>query len=289
MTATALCAQRVARAALSVLGADGVNVFNCSGVAAWQTVFHFHMHVIPRHRDSSRDRMTLFHQPGSPADAEAIAERATPRCPSLTARAPRVGAATGVGDGSSEARALSSRAPRRSPGREPRPRARPGRRSARSCCSCPHTRSPGHAVRRRPRRLRRATTDDHRAAVSRWQAIAGPGTGGTPDLAGPEGRCPFSTLRRRAAALPSSPWVHGCSEAVSDLLPLARSPWDVPTVVDVARLLGIPSRRMAERNRAVAGRARPDAGDRTDECCRARPASASEERKVGAAPRSSAL
>ena len=48
LVATTLAAQRIARAALSGLGADGVNLFNCSGAAAWQTVFHFHIHVLPR-------------------------------------------------------------------------------------------------------------------------------------------------------------------------------------------------------------------------------------------------
>jgi histidine triad (HIT) family protein len=33
------------------LGADGVNLLNCSGVDAWQHVFHFHLHVIPRFKD----------------------------------------------------------------------------------------------------------------------------------------------------------------------------------------------------------------------------------------------
>ena len=31
------------------LGADGVNLLNSCGRAAWQTVFHFHLHVIPRY------------------------------------------------------------------------------------------------------------------------------------------------------------------------------------------------------------------------------------------------
>ena len=31
------------------LHADGVNLLNSCGRAAWQTVFHFHMHVIPRY------------------------------------------------------------------------------------------------------------------------------------------------------------------------------------------------------------------------------------------------
>ena len=31
------------------LGADGVNLINSCGAAAWQTVFHFHLHVVPRY------------------------------------------------------------------------------------------------------------------------------------------------------------------------------------------------------------------------------------------------
>src|SRR3989337_171641 len=31
------------------LEADGVNVLNSCGREAWQTVFHFHLHVIPRY------------------------------------------------------------------------------------------------------------------------------------------------------------------------------------------------------------------------------------------------
>jgi histidine triad (HIT) family protein len=34
-----------------VLGADGINLINACGAAAWQTVFHFHIHVIPRYED----------------------------------------------------------------------------------------------------------------------------------------------------------------------------------------------------------------------------------------------
>lgn len=44
-------AQRIAGRAQDRLGADGVNLLNCSGEAAKQTVFHFHIHVIPRFKD----------------------------------------------------------------------------------------------------------------------------------------------------------------------------------------------------------------------------------------------
>jgi histidine triad (HIT) family protein len=30
---------------------DGFNVLNSCGAAAWQTVFHFHVHVVPRYAD----------------------------------------------------------------------------------------------------------------------------------------------------------------------------------------------------------------------------------------------
>ena len=49
LSATILAAQRLARKMHDRLGADGVNLLNSRGGAAWQTVFHFHMHVIPRY------------------------------------------------------------------------------------------------------------------------------------------------------------------------------------------------------------------------------------------------
>ena len=54
------------------LGADGVNLLNSCGSAAWQSVFHFHVHVIPRYRD---DPLRLPWVPG-PGDAEEIAAAA---------------------------------------------------------------------------------------------------------------------------------------------------------------------------------------------------------------------
>lgn len=55
LAAVALSAQRVAAAARDRLGADGINLINSCGAAAWQVVFHFHLHVIPRyHGDGLR-------------------------------------------------------------------------------------------------------------------------------------------------------------------------------------------------------------------------------------------
>lgn len=44
-------AQKIGNAQKKALGADGVNVLQNNGVAAWQSVFHLHIHVIPRFDD----------------------------------------------------------------------------------------------------------------------------------------------------------------------------------------------------------------------------------------------
>lgn len=49
LCATAAAAQRLAGRMSERLGAAGINVLNSCGAAAWQTVFHFHLHVIPRY------------------------------------------------------------------------------------------------------------------------------------------------------------------------------------------------------------------------------------------------
>jgi histidine triad (HIT) family protein len=49
LQASIAAAQRLAGRARERLGADGVNLLNSCGAAAWQTVFHFHIHVIPRY------------------------------------------------------------------------------------------------------------------------------------------------------------------------------------------------------------------------------------------------
>jgi histidine triad (HIT) family protein len=47
----AVAAQRIAKRMEATLRPDGFNLLNAARVAAWQTVFHFHIHVIPRYRD----------------------------------------------------------------------------------------------------------------------------------------------------------------------------------------------------------------------------------------------
>jgi histidine triad (HIT) family protein len=51
LAAAMLAAQRVARRMEEVLEPDGFNVLQATRPAAWQTVFHFHLHVLPRYED----------------------------------------------------------------------------------------------------------------------------------------------------------------------------------------------------------------------------------------------
>ena len=71
LQATVEAARRLAGLAVERLGAEGVNLLNSCGAAAWQSVFHFHVHVIPRYSD---DPLKLPWVPG-PGDDEEI-ERA---------------------------------------------------------------------------------------------------------------------------------------------------------------------------------------------------------------------
>jgi len=48
---TNLAARRLARRMDETLAPAGFNVINACRPAAWQTVFHFHLHVIPRYED----------------------------------------------------------------------------------------------------------------------------------------------------------------------------------------------------------------------------------------------
>jgi histidine triad (HIT) family protein len=72
LAATMAAAQRLARRVKERLGADGINLLNATGPAAWQTVFHFHVHVIPRYEG---DPMRLPWIP-APGDADEIAHTA---------------------------------------------------------------------------------------------------------------------------------------------------------------------------------------------------------------------
>jgi len=64
LDATMRAAQRLATRMRDSLDCDGVNLLNSCEAAAWQTVFHFHVHVIPRFDD---DPLRL---PGAPREPE---------------------------------------------------------------------------------------------------------------------------------------------------------------------------------------------------------------------------
>jgi histidine triad (HIT) family protein len=65
---TMIAARRLAGRIESALEPDGFNLLNSCRPAGWQTVFHFHIHVIPRYDD---DPLTLPWIPRG-ADAEEI-------------------------------------------------------------------------------------------------------------------------------------------------------------------------------------------------------------------------
>ena len=73
LKACAVAAQRLAGRATESFGADGINLLNACGPAAWQTVWHFHIHVIPRYKDDpERDSLRLPWIP-APGDMDDIA------------------------------------------------------------------------------------------------------------------------------------------------------------------------------------------------------------------------
>ncbi|HTZ87149.1 MAG TPA: HIT family protein [Solirubrobacteraceae bacterium] len=76
--AVGLAAQRLATRIKDSLGADGVNLLNSCGAVAFQTVFHFHMHVIPRYEGDSL-RLPWVPTQGDSAEIAAAAQELTKR------------------------------------------------------------------------------------------------------------------------------------------------------------------------------------------------------------------
>jgi histidine triad (HIT) family protein len=74
LTATTLAARRLARRMKEVLDADGINLINACGAAAWQTVFHFHIHVVPRYEDDPL-KLPWIPEPGDSDEIAATAAR----------------------------------------------------------------------------------------------------------------------------------------------------------------------------------------------------------------------
>jgi histidine triad (HIT) family protein len=74
LTATMLAVQRLAKRMDEVLEPDGLNVLNASRPAAWQTVFHFHVHLIPRYEDDPL-KLPWIPRGGDEEEIAAIAEK----------------------------------------------------------------------------------------------------------------------------------------------------------------------------------------------------------------------
>lgn len=74
LEATVTAAQRLARRAKEVLGADGINLVNASGAVASQTVFHFHIHVVPRYEGDPIE-LPWVPTPGDPDEIAAVADK----------------------------------------------------------------------------------------------------------------------------------------------------------------------------------------------------------------------
>jgi histidine triad (HIT) family protein len=72
LSAVAVAAQRLADRMRTALEPAGINLIQANGRAAFQTVFHFHMHVVPRY---AGDGITMPWIP-KPGDAGEIAELA---------------------------------------------------------------------------------------------------------------------------------------------------------------------------------------------------------------------
>ena len=74
LQATVAVGQQLAKRAIERLGADGVNLLNSCGRAAWQVIFHFHLHVIPRYEGDPL-RLPWVPGDGDPDEIAATAEQ----------------------------------------------------------------------------------------------------------------------------------------------------------------------------------------------------------------------
>lgn len=63
------------------LQCDGVGIFQLNGAAAGQTVFHYHMHVVPR--TTGQELIVHGREQASPTDLEAMASRLAARAATM--------------------------------------------------------------------------------------------------------------------------------------------------------------------------------------------------------------
>lgn len=72
LVATMDAVRRIVVRMRETLAPDGLNVLNNMGRAAWQSIFHFHVHVIPRYEDDPL-RLPWLPQPADPDELAAVA------------------------------------------------------------------------------------------------------------------------------------------------------------------------------------------------------------------------
>jgi histidine triad (HIT) family protein len=71
---TIVAARRLARRMKATLSPDGFNVLNSCGSVAWQTIFHFHLHVVPRYEDDPLE-LPWVPEAGDMDEIAAVADR----------------------------------------------------------------------------------------------------------------------------------------------------------------------------------------------------------------------
>ena len=74
ITATVKTVKKIAAAIDKTLNPDGLNLLQCNGPAAAQSVFHFHMHVLPR-REGDELKLNWGLKPGDMDAIGALADR----------------------------------------------------------------------------------------------------------------------------------------------------------------------------------------------------------------------
>jgi histidine triad (HIT) family protein len=73
LAATMAAARRLAERMRDTITPDGFNILNSCGRAAWQTVFHFHLHVVPRYDDDPLE-LPWVPSPGDPKEIARVAD-----------------------------------------------------------------------------------------------------------------------------------------------------------------------------------------------------------------------
>jgi histidine triad (HIT) family protein len=72
LAATMNAARRIVDRLQESIAPAGFNILNNMGRAAWQSIFHFHVHVIPRYADDPL-QLPWLPEPADPAELAAVA------------------------------------------------------------------------------------------------------------------------------------------------------------------------------------------------------------------------